>query len=91
MRDEGECTGKVKFKSLTDELKPWVDSALGELPEELRDRIKQELPLAAVVWDSLLSCQRSHAAAESDCKHDPANKAENEAAWDLAALAACRT
>lgn len=68
------------FNSLTLLLEPWFDKPLSELPDELRQRIKQDfLP----PWDALSPDQRREAALQIDYQRDPATEEDRQRGWDL--------
>lgn len=68
------------FEPLRQALDGWFEADLASLPDDLRERVGQDLfPLA---WEQLTPDQRRSAAAQFDQQHDPALEGERQRAWD---------
>lgn len=69
------------FDSLTLAFEDWFDTALCDLPENLRQRVKKEFP--PVPWDDLAADQRRSGALQRDYQHDPATEEDRKFWWDF--------
>lgn len=69
------------FDSLTLAFEDWFATALCDLPDNLRQRVKKEFP--PVPWDDLAADQRRSGALQMDYQHDPATEEERKYWWDF--------
>jgi len=69
------------FDSLTTALEDWFDKPLCDLPEAVRERIKQDF--FPMPWDDLSPDQRRSVAAQLDYQNDPATEGDRKFWWDF--------
>ncbi|MFO1262703.1 MAG: hypothetical protein U1E84_05075 [Rhodoferax sp.] len=69
------------FDPLTWTLDDWFDSQLCDLPDALRQRVKQVF--FPMPWDKLTADQRRSVALQMDCQHDPATAQDQKFWWEF--------
>ena len=69
------------FDSLMIALEGWFDKPLCDLPDKLRQRVKQDF--SPMPWDELSPDQRRNVAYQWDYQHNPATEEEREYWWDF--------
>lgn len=69
------------FNSLTLALEEWLDKSLSDMPDEVRQRIKQDF--GPIPWDDLNPDQRRSVALQKDYQHDPATEQDRQYWWDF--------
>ena len=69
------------FDSLTLALEDWFDTPLCDLPEALRQRVKNEF--FPMPWEGATADQRRSVALQLDYQHDPATKQDQQFWWDF--------
>lgn len=68
------------YQSLRELILPHINKPFDELPEKLREFVKDEF---AMPWNNLSAAQRLEFAEQYDCQHDPALNEENKYWWNL--------
>lgn len=77
-----EMSGNMEpFDALTLALEGWFDHRHSDLPEVLRERVRQEF--FPMPWDTLSADQRRSVALQMDYQHDPATAQDRKFWWDF--------
>ena len=69
------------FDSLTWALEDWFNTALGDMPDPVRQRVERDF--FPMPWDSLSAEQRRSVALQWDYQHDPATEQDQQFWWDF--------
>ena len=73
--------GRAQYESLTEVLEPWFVRRFGELPVDLKERVRREI--FGAPWDEMDERQRRSAAEQVDQWHDPAYAEERKFWWEV--------